>query len=179
MPASPKCAAAKGLAGDNLLCVDFSSVSDQSLDNPPPNMLSGWDFTTNCGGKYWEIAAGKLQVKNFSGFASTCGFTMPAIAAADFNKYNSFTLSVLQTVDVNTTKQAVNVYLGSPVAAQQVWYTTGKFPKTTTTLQIARSALPNGGSNAYQPLFQITSSVGVGGANDGWQIESIAVLGNP
>ena len=38
----PKCAAAKGLAGDNLLCVDFKDV--QTLSS-----LGGWDFNCNGG----------------------------------------------------------------------------------------------------------------------------------
>ena len=39
---APKCAAAKGLAGDNLLCVDFKDVQ-------MPSSLGGWDFSCTGG----------------------------------------------------------------------------------------------------------------------------------
>lgn len=165
---APKCAAAKGLAGENVLCVDFKDVT--ALSN-----LIGWDFTT-IGGGCWETMAGKLQVKNFSTFMSTCGFTLPALSAADYQKYGSFTLSVVQTVDLNPTQQNAYIYLGAELPAQRIWTVTGKYTKATTAIQIAKGDLPNGGSGAYLPLFKVTSGVG-GGGFTGWQIESIAING--
>lgn len=175
-PTKPKCEAAKGLAGDNLFCIDFSSVGDQPLDSPPPTKLSGWDFTNNCGGKYWAISKGKLQINNFSGFASNCGFLMPAVNPSDYQKYNSFTLSVVHTVDLNQQKQTAWIYLGSMVASQQLAQSTGTNPRQRNIYEVAKTDLPNGGTNTYQPLFQIISTL-AGGAT-GWQIESIAVMGN-
>ena len=61
----PKCAAAKGLSGDAIVCVDFDKLN--GLTDPA---LTGWDFTTNCGAG-WQIAGGKLQVKNFGSFVAT------------------------------------------------------------------------------------------------------------
>jgi hypothetical protein len=182
-PAASKCAAAQGLSGDVLgnFCFDFSSIGDQTLTTSPPQQLPGWSFGTDTmNNDCWELKSGKLQVKNFSGFASTCGFTMPAIAAADFNKYNSFTLSVLQTVDVNKQllRQSAAIYLGQAVDTQQLWLSTGTNPRQTNTVTVAKSALPNGGSGMYQALFQIISTAS-GGGYSGWQIESIAILGNP
>ena len=169
-----KCAAAKGLAGDTLLCVDFSKVNGLT-----DQLLNGWDFTTagTCPG--WEIASGKLQVKNFGSFVGTCSITMPLtdLAAAANQKYQSVTLAVVQTIDLNPAKQGASAYLGVRLPSQQIWYTTGTNPKTVTSLQIAKAALPNGGTSSYQPLFELTS--GLAGGATGWQIESIAVMGNP
>ena len=172
----PKCAAAKGLAGDTLVCVDFKDLANQTLTATPPAELPGWKFdATNC----LEIASGKLQVKSFASFVGTCSFTMPLtdLASAANQKYQSVTLAVVQTLDLNPAKQGASAYLGVRLPSQQIWYTTGTNPKTVTSLQIAKAALPNGGTNLYQPLFELTSAL-AGGAT-GWQIESIAVLGNP
>lgn len=166
---SPKCAAAEGLKGDNLLCVDFKDV--QMLSS-----LSGWDFATSCAA-LWTTTGGKLQINNFSTFMSTCSFTMPAVSAADYQKYSRFTLAVVHTVDINSTKQSAGIYLSAPVPAQAVAFTAGTYPRQQTTITIAKSALPNGGNNNYQPLFQITSTVAAGGTAQGWQIESIAIQG--
>ena len=122
---------------------------------------------------------GKLAVKNFAGFMSSCGFLMPALSAIDYQKYSSFTLSVVQTVDLNASKQGAYIYLSRHVTEQQIWYTTGTNPRQQNIYAVTKTALPNAGNNSYQPLFKITSGVGVGGANNGWQIESIAVMGNP
>ena len=89
----PKCAAAKGLAGDTLLCVDFKDLANQTLTATPPAELPGWKFdATNC----LEIASGKLQVKNFGTFVGTCSFMMPLtdLASAVNQKYQSVTLAV-------------------------------------------------------------------------------------
>jgi hypothetical protein len=179
MTAPPaKCAAAKGLAGDVLSCVDFSTIPDQALMNPPPQQIPGWDFgnPANC----WEIAGGKLQIKGFSGFASTCSFKLPALSATDYNKYGSFTLAVVQTLDLSPTQQKAQIMMGQadPLMRLVDW-ATGTQPKQRRVYEIAKTALPNGGTNAYQPLFQIISGVMAGGTAQGWQIESIAVLGNP
>ena len=67
---APKCAAAKGLAGDNLLCVDFKDV--QQLTS-----LTTWSF--NCGGgASWTVMNGQLQVAAFKDFADTCTARLPA-----------------------------------------------------------------------------------------------------
>jgi hypothetical protein len=173
-PPQPKCAAAKGLTGDAIVCVDFdklSGLSDQTVKD--------WNFTPGGGCPGWEIVGGKLQVKNFGAFVGTCSFTMPLtdLAAAANQKYQSVTLAVVQTLDLNPAKQGASAYLGVRLPSQQIWYTTGTNPKTVTSLQIAKAALPNGGTSLYQPLFELTSAL-AGGAT-GWQIESIAVMGNP
>lgn len=177
-PATAKCAAAKGLTGDNLACVDFSSLPDQILTNPSPSQLTGWDFE-KADKSCWQILNGKLQINKFSTFMSSCGFLMPGVQSADYAKYNTFTLSIVHTLDINTTKQSAYVYLSQDLPQQQVWYTTGTYPKLVTTVQISKASLPNGGSGTYQPLFKITSSAGFGTGYQGWQIESIAVNASP
>lgn len=170
---SPKCPAAKGLAGDNLLCFDFSSLGDQTLTTPPPSQLNGWDFeqfAKSC----WQILGGKLQVKSFASFTGSCGFLMPALLPSDYQKYNTFTLAIVQTLDINSSQQRMQVLMGldDPVTRLVDW-ATGSQPHQQRIYSLAKNALPNGGSNSYQPLFKLTSSL-AGGAT-GWQIESIAI----
>jgi hypothetical protein len=38
-----------------------------------------------------------------------------------------------------------------------LWFDTGTYPKRRTTVEVTKSALPNGGSGSYQPLFKLTS----------------------
>ena len=169
-PPAAKCAAAMGLAGENLLCVDFDKVSKLSD-------LTGWDFTSFCP-TGWDIVGSKLQVKNFGTFASSCIFTLPALPAADYQKYGSFTLSVVHSVDLNETRQKIQVMLGlDDPTMRLIDQTTGVQPRKQWVHTLARTALPNGGTNTYQPLFKLTSSMGSGG--QGWQIESIAIQGGP
>ena len=179
--ASPgaKCAAADGLRGDNLLCVDFASIPDQALTTPLPQKLDRWDFVTNCGGMNWETRNGKLQVKDFGNFMSMCGFLMPAINSIDYAKYNIFTLSVVHTLDINKQqlKQYASIYLGQADDAQQLWLGTGTNPRQTTVISVTKSALPNGGSGIYRALFQLVANVTAGTGYQGWQIESIALNG--
>jgi hypothetical protein len=177
--APPKCAAAAGLAGINLACVDFSTIPDQTLTSPPPQALTGWSFGKDSMNRdCWEIKAGKLEVLSFSRFADTCSFKMPALSAADYQKYNSFTLSVVQSVNLDATMQKAEVLMGlaDPLARLVDW-TTGKQPRQQRVYAIDKAALPNGGSGAYQPLFQIIS--GCTSCAQGWQIESIAINGLP
>lgn len=168
----PKCVAAEGLQGDNLLCVDFKDVQNLSS-------LGGWTF--NCpGGSVWSTTGGTLQVNSFSTFMDTCTARLPALSAADYQKYSRFTLSLVQTVDVNPAQQRIQVMLGAddPMTRLIAWLT-GTQPRQRNLYEIAKTALPNGGTNTYQPLFKLTSAVAAGGLHTGWQIESIAIHGVP
>lgn len=176
--ASPaaKCAAAKGLEGENLLCVDFSALPNQVLGSPPPSQLNGWDFNSppNC----WEIANGKLQVKNFSTFMSSCGFLLPALSPSDYQKYNSFTLAVVQKIHLESTLQQAQVMLGGDDDQRRLLdWMTGKQPRKQWTQTIAKADLPPLAAGMFQPLFKLTSNI-MGGGFQGWQIESIAVMGH-
>lgn len=101
---------------------------------------------------------------------------MPILSASDYEKYNSFTLAIVQTPDLNKLKQFAGIYLSVAQDNQQIWMSTGTNPRQISTIAVSKNALPNGGNGKYQPLFQISSTL-AGGAS-GWQIESIAVIGN-
>ena len=170
----PKCAAAKGLTGDTLVCVDFSKVN--GLTDP---LLIGWDFTSLCPAG-WEIVVGKLQVKNFGSFASSCSFTMPALSAADFQKYASYTLAVVQRVDLNSLQQKAQVMLGGDDDQKRLLdWMTGPQPRQKKVYEITKGDLPTAAMGGFQPFFKLNSAVGFGAGYQGWQIESIAVMGNP
>ena len=173
-----KCPAAKGLAGDNLVCVDFAkvpSLTDQTL--------TGWDFVSNCGGNYWEIAGGRLQIKNFGMFADTCGFKMPAINFndADKTKYNTITLSVAHRIDLNDPDQEAQIWLDSDTPTTRImWRATGRrdVARQTTTFTIDKGDLPATlRANGFKWLFKVSSQTAI--ARNGWQIESLAINASP
>jgi hypothetical protein len=177
--APPKCAAAKGLAGDNLLCVDFDKVTQ--LSDPA---LAGWSFTAVMSGTCtgWTVAGGKLQVTSFATLANgSCGFTLPALSASDYQKYSSFTLSVVQRVHIDESSgQTVQIMMGADAPMTRlVTQWTGKGARQTSVMAMAKADLPNGGTNAYQPLLKINSTSTAGGTFQGWLLESIAVNGSP
>ena len=184
MPPPAKCAAAKGLTGDALICIDFSSLGNQILTTPAPTALMGWDFEQAAKG-CWEIASGKLQVKNFGAFVGTCSFTMPLtdLAAAANQKYQSVTLAVVQRVEINTVpiankNQTAQVFVGLAMPTLQLSSYTGSNPRQQTTHAVTRTDLVTlRGDAAFQPLFQLASAAAF--LSQGWQIESIAVMGNP
>ncbi len=177
--APPKCAAAKGLTGDALICVDFdklSSLTDQAV--------AGWNFTGNCIAG-WEIATGKLQVKNFGTFVGTCSFTMPLtdLASPANQKYQSVTLAVVQRVDLNAlpaSLQTEQVYFGVTTPGREFTVTTGKTPRQHNVYEITRTDLGQvfGVGTSFQPVVQVSGTMASPG-NTGVQIESIAVMGNP
>ena len=166
-----KCAAAKGLPGDNLLCVDFAQTSIAEL------MGKGWEISCDPAAS-WEITtAGKLQVQDFGSFKNQgCKFKLPAVNASDYSKYGNFTLSVIHSLNILRSDQTATIYLGQVIDKQQIWTGTGSIPRQQTNIAITKQALPNGGSGTYQPLFQIVVTTNAGLA--GWQIESIAIQGN-
>ncbi len=179
-PLPPKCAAAKGLTGDTLLCVDFKDLKDQILIFPISD-LPGW---TVDGQNRWQIATGKLQVKNFGSFVGTCSFTMPLtdLASSANQKYQSVTLAVVQRVDLNASAlppQSAKSMLGLDDPSRLLTTTTDKTPRQQQVYTLTRSDLatvPGVGTN-FQPLFKLSSGAPYSGS--GWQIESIAVMGNP
>ena len=176
-PPAPPCAAAKGLSGDALLCVDFNKLSGLT-----DQALMGWDFKTNCGAG-WEINGGKLQVKNFGSFVGTCSFSMPLtdLSSSANLKFQSVTLAVVQRVDVNeatSKQQTTQIYLGVAVPANRLSFASGSNPRQTNSFAVSRTDLVTlRGDAAFQPLFQLASASAFLG--QGWQIESIAVMGNP
>ena len=168
---APKCAAAKGLAGDNLLCVDFKD--GQKLSD-----MTGWDFSLCTAG--WTVSSNRLQVNGFSTFMDTCTAKLPAVSAADYPKYSSFTLSIVQRADLNEVEQKAQIMLGADDASKRLLaQMTGKQPRQRNLYEILKTDLPMAAMGSFQPLLKISSNVQVGTANAGWQIESIAIQGVP
>jgi hypothetical protein len=165
----PKCAAAKGLQGDNLLCVDFKDV--QMLSS-----LAGWNFNCMQVADSWISSGGKLQVNSFSTFKSTCTFTMPALSSADYQKYSGFALSLVQQVSLDeSAAQKVQVMQGADDPLNRLltqW--TGKQARQQSVTTVSKSDLPGG---AFQPLLKLSATNTAGGIYQGWQIESIAING--
>jgi hypothetical protein len=181
-PPAAKCAAAAGLPGTNLICVDFSLTPDQTLASPLPQSLNGWSFAKDAmnNNDCWQVLSGKLQVIKFSMFASNCTFYMPALSQTDYNKYNTLTLSVVHKVDLNEQQQKIQLMLGNDdPLTRLVDQTTGKQPRKQWVHTITKGDLPPAAGGMFQPLFKLTSNVMVGNVNQGWQIESIAVMGSP
>lgn len=170
-----QCPAAKGLAGTNLLCVDFAKVTQ--LTDPA---LMGWNFNANqpdC----WEIKGGVLQVQNFGSFQASCGLILPKIdLLPPATQYTSITLSLLHRVDMNPQEQAAFVFLDQAVSARLAHHMTGQpgFPTLlTTTLTINKADLPAALNSSYKFFLQVLS-LNNNGARKGWQIQSIAINGN-
>jgi hypothetical protein len=173
----PKCAAAKGLAGDALVCIDADRITLADL------RTQGWTgFKDGTGTDCWEIATGKLQVKNFGGFVGTCSFTMPLtdLASPANQKYQSVTLAVVQRVDLNPVSQKAQMMLGlDDPTTRLIEFRTGSNPRQQNINAVSRGDLTAISGTSFQPLFKVTSSLASGATATGVQIESIAVMGNP
>lgn len=175
-PATPNCSAAKGLPGDNLLCVDFDKLT--MLNDPA---LAGWNFSFNTGScTGWEIKAGVLQVKDFGTVGlGNCGFTLPSI---DFSKgknsqYSTVIISVSHkvTMDIGTTNinQLAQIYFGTANPLFFITETSGVQPSQRLVLMIDKDNLPTQIMKVVQLLFQVVSAESSG--KSGWQISSIAI----
>ena len=172
-----KCAAAKGLSGDNLLCVDFDKIA--SLTDAA---LTGWKFDANMAG-CWQISGGYLQVQNFGSFVGNCGLTLLPIdfKVAANQSYQRATIAIVHRVDMNDADQKAQVFIDLDDPARLIHQTTGKpgVPTlTTTTLTINKVDLP-GAVNSVYKFFLKAGSLGTYSTRQGWQIQSIAVNGIP
>jgi hypothetical protein len=170
----PKCAAAAGLAGDNLLCVDFKDV--QTLGS-----LTGWTFSC-VGGSSWGTMDGLLQVNNFGMFMDECTAKLPTtnLNDADKQKYKALTLSLIHRIDLNDPEQKAQIFLNdSNDTTRLMYFATGKKnpSRQQTTITLDKADLPAMINNAPQWQFKLSSTLKVG--RQGWQIESIAVNGKP
>lgn len=169
-----KCAAAKGLAGDNLLCVDFDKVTQ--LSDPA---LTGWKFDASSPCPGWQISNGALQVQSFGTFVGNCGLTLPPIdfKLAANQTYQRATLSLLHRVDMSDPDQQAQVFIDLDSPARLIHQTTSRpgIPTlTTTTLTVNKSDLPMTLMSIYKFFLKAGSLTATGG-RQGWQIQSIAV----
>ena len=158
-PAPAKCAAAQGLSGDVLLCVDFDKVA--GLDAPE---LKGWDFNLNCDdGTKWEIVSGKMQVTNLSALKAVsngCKFMLPAINMTDPDKkkYQSVTISILHTVDLSEGDFLAQIFLGVEDPLKRLLaQMNGSQKRQISTFNLPKSDLPQGENN-YKYLFKVYKS---------------------
>lgn len=101
-PSPAKCAAAKGLTGENVVCVDFPTKG--SLTE-----LTGWNFKAAGASDCWILAVGQqtgkkvLLVNSFSTYSGECALTTPQIdlSLPERKDYSRLTLSLLERTDVN------------------------------------------------------------------------------
>lgn len=174
--APPKCAAAAGLAGTNLLCVDFDKVT--SLTDPA---LASWNFNANLTG-CWQISAGALQVQNFAAFSGSCGVTLPSI---DFKisanqSYQRATIAVVHKLDLSDPDQKAQIFLDLDDPARLIYQTTARpgIPaQATTVLTVNKSDLPMGLMSVYKFFLKVSALSPY--PRQGWQIQSVAVNGSP
>lgn len=173
---APRCAAARGLAGDNLLCVDFDKVTQLS-----EAALAGWNFnanTANC----WQISGGYLQVQNWTTFTGNCGVVLPSIDfnAAPNTNYQRATISIVHRIDLDDMQQPAQVYLDLDKAARLVHQMTGKttIPNLgITILTVNKSDLPTAVNSVYRFWLNVSVLADVASAMQGWQIMSVSVNG--
>jgi hypothetical protein len=172
----PKCAAAKGLAGDNLVCADFNQIP--SL--PDAQRLPGWDFICP-NGVSWTTSGGMLQINNFGSFKDDCTVKLPSLSLSDPDKakYKSFSLSLIHRIDLSDPEQKAFIFLtDSSDQTRLLYFATGKkIPaRQQTTITLDRADLP---ALLTSILWQLKISSALTVPRQGWQIESIAVNGVP
>lgn len=186
-PPAPKCLAAAGLAGDNLLCVNFSAINDMVLTAPLPQLVSNWTFSKDSkNADCWQVKGGKLQIINFNGsFMDSCKAALPSMDFInDVNlkpkNYKKVILSLVQQVDLelgvspNAPNQLAQIYNGNTSnPAFLLTQTSGKQPEQQVTFTIDITNLPPAGTNVANYIIQVTSSFKQ--FKDGLQISSIAV----
>lgn len=175
--APPKCAAAAGLAGTNLLCVDFDKVTQ--LTDPA---LAGWNFNANMA-NCWQISGGSLQVQNFSSFSGACGLTLPPLDFKQVDKlaYQRATLSILYRLDMTDPDQQAQVFMDTDNPIRLLHQMTGRpgMPTlVTATMTVNKSDLAPTLLSVYKFFLKVNVANVVGG-RQGWQIQSIAVNGSP
>jgi len=178
MAAPLTCAAAKGIVGTPLVCVDFASVQDLAKDPK----VNGWNFAagkpTTCPG--WE-SAGVLRLKDFSTFSGDCYFSLPQITNAQIGQYQRLTLSIQQSIDILTGSQDAQIFLDIVAPERLMWRGNGhpigrplKVPSQRTTITVDAKRLPD--TNGFSWLFELSSSSQA--MLQGWTFESIAVIGH-
>lgn len=133
----------------------------------------------NCGG--WRIMNNLLEVSNFGALTSgaACGLTVQPTTSADMQKYNRLTLSVQQRIDLSDPEQQAQVFLDSDTPnTRLMWQSTGKHDvfRQQTIITVDKTDLPLALQTAgFKWFFKVSSQLPIG--RNGWQFESIAVVG--
>lgn len=163
------------------------TFSSTTLTTTTPQQLPGWSFGKDTlNNDCWEVKSGKLQIKNFGTFSGTCTLTLPSIdlTQTQYSQYSSVTLAVRHTIDLDlgtgamAPNQLAQVYLSTATPTHLVTETSGSQPfEQQLTLTIDKQKLaPAGLGSVYKWLLQVSSGTSMN--KNGWQISSIAVLGN-
>jgi hypothetical protein len=174
-PAQSSCPAAKEVAGDVLLCADFSTI--QSLTDPN---LANWNFEvvpeTDC----WQIAGNTLTNKDVADLNFLCEASLPALNLTEpsLQKYNTFTLSIVYQIDLQEGQSAAVFLSSNEVQGGTMYWILDvggsdipNLPRTST-VAIGRASLPTDLNNVYRPLLQFTTQY-KGIMSQGWEISSI------
>lgn len=182
-PAPAKCVAAKGLAGDNLFCVDFKDIS--SLAD-----LTTWNFKAAGATDCWDLANGVqsgkkvLLIKNFTNYMGDCAFTTPQIdlTASTNTKYSRLTLAIQQRVDVNPATanngpQFAQIFIDN--TSFLLNQSTNKQNPQQLVVSLDKGNLPTMPAGGYLFYVNFHAPYPGGGGNLGWEIESIAINASP
>lgn len=178
------CAASKGLSGDRLICVNFANMT--SLDS-----LSDWTFNPGPGPGAWELAMTSstppkkvLRIASFANYMGDSGFKTPLITLTQLSSYTRLIFSIQHSVDLNPQIQSGGA---SPQLAQILLndlnktilnQTTGKNQPQQSTLVLEKMNLPQQPAGGYQFNVNLHAPYQAGGANKGWEIDSIAIYGS-
>lgn len=172
MPPPAKCAAAEGLLGNNIVCVDFKDIAS------PPS-IPDWDFATRCSNGW--VTTGNpitLQVKQYSMFTGDCGVLLPRIDL-DSLGYSKVILSVVHRLDIDpggaTLNQIAQIFLDSKSTSRLLVQTNDSNLPQQTIIRINKADLPTKIAGSYRFLLNLYTATGAG--RGGWQIASIAVNG--
>ncbi len=111
-----------------------------------------------------------------------CSFVMPPL---DLNagvnaQYSSVTLALVQRVNMDEAQQTAQILMGTDMPATKLLkQESGRQPRMRSVYTVTRDDLLNqtGANGNFQLLFKAYSGVAPT-PNKGWQIESIAILGN-
>jgi hypothetical protein len=178
MPQPPACPAARGLTGDNLLCEDFANAQTTLAALAE----KGWNFSALTSGTCtgWQISSNLLQVNSFSTLNGSCGLNLPPTTAQQILSYKHLTLSIQHRLDLSEPQQQTRIFLNDDTDAQNVlWQDTAvrNVPRQRTVITIDSADLPTPLKSGFKWFLKATSAGPF--PLKGWQIESIAVLGEP
>ena len=118
------CAAAQGIAGKALACMDFKN--GVVLESEPK--LQNWAFACDSGGnRKWQVTNNALNASPFGAVAENCRITTETIDlnAQSNSGYSRVTLALLQRVDLDEQRHRGYVFLDGDFAANQIHVVTG------------------------------------------------------
>jgi hypothetical protein len=180
--AQPACEAARGLAGEAVVCEDFTGAK-----KPAPSvqalMGQGWEFSgtrPDC----WQTSGGFLEVAGFKMFNTDCKFSPPTVDLKQtrFQNAQRVTLSLIHRVDLLDPEQVARIYIKDDNVGDNILYIrTGK--QTAQRQQqifiIQRNDPQNPGlSDVFKFILKMNTTATIASRN-GWQIESLAVIVSP